>query len=69
MATSEAREEPPALKREARGGTLIVGGGFAGAYVAKLLGKRGSTIVSRENFMLYTPILPRSGLRHARSQS
>jgi NADH dehydrogenase len=44
--------------RRARGGTLIVGGGFAGAYVAKLLGKRGATIVSRENFMLYTPILP-----------
>jgi NADH dehydrogenase len=45
-------------RREARGGTLIVGGGFAGSYVARLLGKRGATIVSRENFMLYTPILP-----------
>ncbi len=44
--------------RHARGGTLIVGGGFAGGYVARLLGKRGSTIVSRENFMLYTPLLP-----------
>jgi NADH:quinone reductase (non-electrogenic) len=42
----------------ARGGTLVLGGGFAGAYVARLLGKQGSTIVSRENFMLYTPILP-----------
>jgi NADH:ubiquinone reductase (H+-translocating) len=45
-------------EREARGGTLVLGGGFAGAYVARLLGKDGATIVSRENFMLYTPILP-----------
>jgi NADH:quinone reductase (non-electrogenic) len=46
------------LRREASGGTLILGGGFAGSYVARLLGKRGATIVSRENFMLYTPMLP-----------
>jgi NADH dehydrogenase len=45
-------------EREALGGTLIVGGGFAGAYVARLLGRAGATLVSRENFMLYTPILP-----------
>ncbi len=45
-------------RRDARGGTLVLGGGFAGAYVAKFLGKRGATIVSAENFMLYTPILP-----------
>jgi NADH dehydrogenase len=44
--------------REARGAVLVVGGGFAGAYVARLLGKRGATIVSPENFMLYTPMLP-----------
>ena len=44
--------------REARGGTLVVGGGFAGAYVARLLKKNGATIVSPENFMLYTPMLP-----------
>ena len=37
---------------------LILGGGFAGAYVARLLGGRGATIISRENFMLYTPLLP-----------
>src|SRR5437763_3647625 len=43
---------------EALGGTLVLGGGFAGGYVARLLGKRGATIVSPENFMLYTPILP-----------
>ena len=32
--------------------------GFAGGYVARLLGRRGATIVSPENFMLYTPLLP-----------
>ena len=37
---------------------LIIGGGFAGAYVAKLLRGREATIVSPENFMLYTPLLP-----------
>jgi NADH dehydrogenase len=45
-------------ERAAHGGTLVVGGGFAGGYVARLLGKRGATIVSPENFMLYTPMLP-----------
>jgi NADH dehydrogenase len=44
--------------RDARGGVLVLGGGFAGAYVARLLGDRGATMVSRENFMLYTPLLP-----------
>ncbi len=42
----------------ARGGALVVGGGFAGAYVARLLGRHGATVVSPENFMLYTPMLP-----------
>jgi NADH dehydrogenase len=37
---------------------LIAGGGFAGAYVARLLRDRKPTIVSPENFMLYTPLLP-----------
>ena len=37
---------------------LIIGGGFAGAYVARLLRDRHATIVSLENFMLYTPLLP-----------
>jgi NADH dehydrogenase len=45
-------------ERQARGGTLVLGGGFAGSYVARLLGKRGATIVSPENFMLFTPLLP-----------
>jgi NADH:ubiquinone reductase (H+-translocating) len=45
-------------ERSARGGTLVLGGGFAGSYVARLLGKRGATIVSPENFMLFTPLLP-----------
>jgi NADH dehydrogenase len=44
--------------RHARGGTLVLGGGFAGSYVARLLGQRGATIVSLENFMLFTPLLP-----------
>ena len=44
--------------REALGGTLVLGGGFAGGYVARLLKKRGATIVSPENYMLYTPMLP-----------
>jgi NADH dehydrogenase len=44
--------------RDAKGGVLVLGGGFAGAYVARLLGERGATIVSQENFMLYTPMLP-----------
>jgi NADH dehydrogenase len=44
--------------RAARGGTLVLGGGFAGGYVARLLGSPGATIVSPENFMLYTPMLP-----------
>ena len=36
----------------------MLGGGFAGAYVARLVGKRGATIVSPESSMLYTPLLP-----------
>jgi NADH:ubiquinone reductase (H+-translocating) len=44
--------------RKARGGVLVVGGGFAGAYVARELGDRSATVVSKENFMLYTPLLP-----------
>jgi NADH dehydrogenase len=43
---------------EARGGTLVLGGGFAGSYVARYLGKRGATIISPENYMLFTPMLP-----------
>jgi NADH dehydrogenase len=45
-------------EREALGGTLIVGGGYAGSYVARKLGRRGATIVSPQNFMLFTPMLP-----------
>ena len=47
-----------ATERAARGGVLVIGGGFAGGYVARLLGRRGATIVSPDNFMLFTPILP-----------
>jgi NADH dehydrogenase len=45
-------------ERQAKGGVLVVGGGFAGAYVARQLGDHGATIVSKDNFMLYTPLLP-----------
>ena len=44
--------------RHAAGGTLILGGGFAGAWVARLLGRRQAAVVGRENFMLFTPLLP-----------
>ena len=46
------------IHREAQGGTLVLGGGFAGAYVARLLGRQGATIISPQNSMLYTPLLP-----------
>jgi NADH dehydrogenase len=45
------------MDADARGGTLILGGGFAGSYVARLLKKQGATIVSPENFMLYASML------------
>ncbi|MGL6277973.1 MAG: NAD(P)/FAD-dependent oxidoreductase [Gaiella sp.] len=44
--------------RDARGGTLVIGGGFAGASVVRRLGRKGATILSPDNFMLYTPLLP-----------
>ena len=43
-------------RRVAKGGTLILGGGFGGAHVARRL--RGATIVSAESSLLYTPLLP-----------
>ena len=46
------------MQTNAQGGTLILGGGFAGAYVARLLGKHSATILSPQNSMLYTPLLP-----------
>jgi NADH:ubiquinone reductase (H+-translocating) len=45
-------------RRAAKGGTLILGGGFGGAYVARLAAKDGATVVSPESSMLYTPLLP-----------
>ncbi len=45
-------------ERQAQGGVLVLGGGFAGGYVARLLGARGATVVNPENFMLFTPMLP-----------
>jgi NADH dehydrogenase len=55
MGTSQ---EPPSVVRRARGGVLVVGGGFGGASVARLLGPRGATIVNAQNSMLFTPMLP-----------
>ncbi|MCL2788817.1 MAG: FAD-dependent oxidoreductase [Micrococcales bacterium] len=49
-------ELPP--PRKARGGVLIVGGGFGGVTVARELGWRGATIVNVQNSMLFTPMLP-----------
>jgi NADH:quinone reductase (non-electrogenic) len=46
------------VNRDARGGTLIAGGGYAGSMVARLLGQHGATIASPENYMLFTPLLP-----------
>jgi NADH dehydrogenase len=46
------------MERRAHGGTLIAGGGYAGSLAARRLGRRGATIVSPENFMLFTPLLP-----------
>jgi NADH dehydrogenase len=44
--------------RVAKNGTLILGGGFGGAHVARLLGVEGATIVDPEGAMLFTPLLP-----------
>ncbi len=44
--------------RRVRGGVLVVGGGFGGASVVGLLGRRGATIVNTQNSMLFTPMLP-----------
>lgn len=46
------------VTRSARNGTLILGGGFGGAHVARLLGRAGATIVNPDASMLYTPMLP-----------
>ncbi len=42
-------------QRDARNGTLIVGGGYAGTILARHVGE--ATIVSPENFMLFRPLL------------
>lgn len=50
--------EPAAAPRRALGGVLVVGGGFGGVTVARTMGQRGATIVSAQNSMLFTPLLP-----------
>jgi len=37
---------------------VVVGGGYAGSYVARCLGKRGATIVNPQNSMLFSALLP-----------
>jgi NADH:quinone reductase (non-electrogenic) len=44
-----------AAERNARAGTLILGGGYAGSVVARKLGE--ATIVNPDNFMLFRPLL------------
>src|SRR5689334_14203303 len=62
MTTTPSPHAPAAARRlrtrAARGGVLVLGGGFAGGYVARRLGTAGATIVNPTNFMLYTPLLP-----------
>src|ERR687886_1768823 len=58
MPTTTTTSAPTAPARTARGGVLVLGGGFAGASVARGLGATGATIVSPTNYMLYTPLLP-----------
>src|SRR5436190_272476 len=48
----------PAVPRRALGGVLVVGGGFGGVSVARLMGRPGATIVSAQNSMMFTPLLP-----------
>jgi NADH:quinone reductase (non-electrogenic) len=45
-------------ERQAQGGTVVVGGGYAGSYIARCLGKRGATIVNPQNSMLFSALLP-----------
>ena len=37
---------------------MVVGGGYAGSYVARCLGKHGATIVNPQNSMLFSALLP-----------
>jgi len=37
---------------------VVIGGGYAGSYVARCLGKRGATIVNPQNSMLFSALLP-----------
>lgn len=55
---TEPTHHQPRLIRLPEGHTLILGGGFGGAHVARLIGRDGATIVSPTSTMLYTPLLP-----------
>jgi NADH dehydrogenase len=51
-------QAPSVGRRHARAGVLVLGGGFAGATVTRGLGRTGATLVSNENALLFTPMLP-----------
>lgn len=51
-------QAPKAGRRRARAGVLVLGGGFGGATVTRGLGTTGATLVSNENALLFTPMLP-----------
>lgn len=46
-----------AQRRQALGGTLVLGGGFGGSAVARALGRDGTTIVDLRSYLLFTPFL------------
>ena len=57
MSVDTGHPRSPRLgRRRARDGVLILGGGFAGATVAREFG--GGTLVSEEHALLFTPMLP-----------
>jgi NADH dehydrogenase len=56
--TSQHPRAPREGRREARSGVLVLGGGFGGATTARALGRSGATLVSNENALLFTPMIP-----------
>ena len=52
------RRSPRLPDRRAKNGTLILGGGFGGAHVARLLGTAAPPSSTPRGAMLFTPLLP-----------
>ena len=66
---TEPHSNTDAGRRSAKGGFLVLGGGFAGGYVARDLGERGATIVTPDSSLTFSPLLPEAAsgtleLRH-----